>query len=838
MTIKDFFFQKEISIRAYNACTDNAIETIGELKEYFNTYGNFKHLKNCGRKTDSELVGLCLKYFDTENHASNIIDKYSNQNISNELLKLDEKKLNIIEHFIKIKFADLSVRSKNALNKFLDGNVTIKNLERSIFRDNYFTIDEINDIGHKSKPELGFFLKEIKTFVLDLSDNFKEIKIEESYLKDNSDDINFLIEKLNRKQRQIINSHIAILTKELSARSQNAIKFFLDGEPNLVLLKDLVFSKEKFDLTNIRNIGESSNAEMSKYLNEIKNFIKNVYNEEEDIHLDNLEIDFLLKSRFKNIDTTILLENHYSIFGLLNALIDNNYLFSELDTFILKNAFNLYQNSSFSSLEEVGKEINLSGERVRQKRLSLFDKLGPNLQFFKNFNENILLNYGIDKNSHSIIVNKESENFINSVDNTNFSKQFITLVLSVFFEDEFVIIGNKEDTLILKESNARFRHNWQNIYLTKKKISNCFSIEKFIEDIYLRINERIEETYKFNFKSYLARFLQENDPTISDEIFSTCEIIINEEFNLFLSLNDEIVFERNSLKTLPEYALEALEDLGVPSHVNDIDNHVRVLNPTFDKKITNTNLKREFGFVPFGRKSVFGLKKWESDTNTIKGGTIRSIAEEFLLKYNEPRHISEITDYVLTYRPESNKKSIIYNLKMEDNNRFMFFKKSLIGLKSKKYDNAELVLLDETDKTEKKTWDENYQELTNFIKKNNRLPSSINCPLDEIKINRWLKVQRSKINKGILDQEKINQINQIVSNFNLRVNKSAIYRNEGYAKLSRFIKKENRLPSANKNDERQLYSFFYKQRKLFEEGSLDPTEQKKFIDLAKLVQKK
>ena len=838
MTINEIFLKKEISVRAFNTCTDNEIETISELKEYFKTYGSFKHFRNCGRKTDSELVGICLKYFDLESQLINATDKYSYQNISNILSGFDEKKLTLIDNFIEVKLIALSVRSSNAFNRFLSGDTSIKNIEKHIFKDIYFNINKIKEVGPKSIPELGFFLKEIKTFILDLTDSLKEIKIEESFEREKNNNVSFLIEKLNRRQRQIINNHISILTQELSARSHNAIIKFLDAEPNLVLLKEKVFSKLMFDLNSIKNIGESSITEMSKYLNEIKNFIKDVYKKSEGSQLDNLEIEFLLKSRFKNIDTSILLEEHNSIFMLMDGLINNNYLFNEADTYILKNTFNLYKNSSFYRLEDIGNKIDLSGERVRQKRVSLFEKLGSNLQFFKNFDKNILLNYRIDSNSQSVIVNDENENFINSVDNTNFSKQFITLIFSIFLQDEFVIIGNIEDALILKESNARYRHNWQNIYLIKKKIKDNFIIDEFIEDIDSRTNERNEETYKFNFRSYLSRFLKENDFTIVDEIFYTCEKILFEEFNLFLSINEEIVFERNTLKTLPEYALEALEDLGIPSHVDEIDNHVRVLNPTFDKRITNANLKRDFGFVPFGRKSVFGLKKWELENNTIKGGTIRSIAEEFLLKYNVPIHIGEIAEYVLKYRPESNEKSIIYNLKMEDNNRFLFYKKSLIGLKIKKYDDNELELLDEADKVEKKTWDENYQQLINFIEKNNRLPSSMSCPLDEIKINRWLNVQRSKKNRGLLQEDKIDKINQVVSNYNVRVNKTTLFRNEGYEKLAQFIIKEKRLPSANKTDESQLYAFFYKQRKLFEEGALDPEEETKFIDIAKLIQNK
>lgn len=72
----------------------------------------------------------------------------------------------------------------------------------------------------------------------------------------------------------------------------------------------------------------------------------------------------------------------------------------------------------------------------------------------------------------------------------------------------------------------------------------------------------------------------------------------------------------------------------------------------------------------------------------------------------------------------------------------------------------------------------------------------------------------------------------------MRVNKTKLFRNEGYEKLAQFIIKEKRLPSANKTDESQLYAFFYKQRKLFEEGTLNPEEETKFIDIAKLIQNK
>ena len=44
-------------------------------------------------------------------------------------------------------------------------------------KENHFNLNSIGDIGQKSIPELGFFIKDIKTFILNLTDSIKEIEI-------------------------------------------------------------------------------------------------------------------------------------------------------------------------------------------------------------------------------------------------------------------------------------------------------------------------------------------------------------------------------------------------------------------------------------------------------------------------------------------------------------------------------------------------------------------------------------------------------------------------------------------------------------------------------------
>jgi len=838
MTINEIFLKEEISVRAFNTCTDNEIENISELIEYYNTYGSFKHFRNCGKKTDTELISVCLKYFDCKTETENTNDLFSNNNIIELLSKFDERKITIVDNFIITEFLNLSVRSSNALKKFLSGDISIKSIENKIFKDNYFNINRINDIGARSIPEVGFFLKEIKSLIIDISKNNIEKDFESHFVKENTNNINYCIEKLNRSQRQIINNYISILTKQLSVRSKNAISNFLGSEPSLNLLSNSIYSKLMFNTNSIKKIGEVSVPEINSYLNEIKDFILEVYNKSEEDELAFLELKYLLKSQFNNLDLSLYLQDTSSILKLVNVLIERNHLFNSTDTIILKKTLKIYNDSVFIKLEKIGKEIGLSGERVRQKRNSIFEKLSSRLQFFQIFGKNFLSKYYIKNDDDFIIITDETTGFINSVDSTNFSKQFLTFIFNIFYKDNYYIIGNVEDVLILSESKARNRHNWQNIFLVKNDFLHVFDINQLIEDVNFRICERKDDTYKFNFKSYLSRFLKIDDYTSLNRIAPICEKIIFEEFNLFLSLDEEIIFERNTIKTIPEYAYEALESLGKPSHVSDIDKQVKVLYPEFEKTISNANLKREFGFVPFGRQSVFGLKKWENESEKIKGGTIRDIVEDYLLNFKEPQNIKNIADHVLFYRSDTNEKSIYSNLKAEDNNRFLFFKKGFIGLRSQIYNDLKHEFLDDNDIISKKTWEENFEELLVFISNNNKLPLSINCPEEEIKLNRWLNVQRSKINRGILEDKKNKLLTELILNSDLVKRKTSFFKNQQYINLKEFIIKNGRLPSANKDNETKLYTFWYKQRKLYEENSLnieDVITFNKIVDLIKKI---
>ncbi|WP_083777998.1 helicase associated domain-containing protein [Leeuwenhoekiella blandensis] len=576
---------------------------------------------------------------------------------------------------------------------------------------------------------------------------------------------------------------------------------------------------------------------MSDYISTIKKVILEVSQTRDENYLIALKNRFLIQRTFDiPLVPREILESE-SIFQLTDFLFNQNAFFDETQTVIVKRALKLFNNQKELTLDEIAEQVDLSRERVRQIRKIGLESLFNKLLFISNFNDDLFQKYSIDVESMYIEIDTDILNKINQSNNTNFSREFITFILSAYLKDSFSLVGNYEDVLQPKYFNSRNRHNWNNFYLIKKELSLEFDFTSFTNDISKRLSDRIEESYSFNFKSYLSKFLLNNYIDFLELLFPICEKIINEEFEIYLDLEENINFKRNTTRQAHEYAFEALEHLGKPSKVKEIFEKVIELHPNYDTEEVKirVSMKRKNGFVPIGRKSVFGLKKWESELDNFKGGTIRDIAEEYLMQYSVPKHISDITEHVLKYRPKSNQYSILQNLKLDESGLYIFFKGSHIGLTTKKYE-SDFKKISEVQKTDKKTWEERFEMLQNFVLTEKRLPFSNGVPQKEIKLYRWLCVQKSKQNKGKLAKNKLEKLNSLLVKYPSVNGRRRLNSNEKYQELISFVSNNRRLPSANKDGEENLYQFFYKQRKLFDKNELGSKEENKFIEVAKLLQ--
>ena len=172
-----------------------------------------------------------------------------------------------------------------------------------------------------------------------------------------------------------------------------------------------------------------------------------------------------------------------------------------------------------------------------------------------------------------------------------------------------------------------------------------------------------------------------------DEIKDTCETIIFNEFSMVINSDGYLVIERNSKKPLHEYAIEILESKGHVMKIEDISKAINEKHPELEttEQTVRANIQKEKNdFIFIGRTSTYGLRRWEKENESLKGGTIRDIVKEFLDAFNTPKHISEILIYVQKYR-NTNERSVMTNIEVEENNRFQFFEGNYVGLKGKTY---------------------------------------------------------------------------------------------------------------------------------------------------------
>jgi hypothetical protein len=314
-------------------------------------------------------------------------------------------------------------------------------------------------------------------------------------------------------------------------------------------------------------------------------------------------------------------------------------------------------------------------------------ELSSKFEFVKKIDDNLPQKYGIDTTQNFIYIDADLSESINQKNSTDFSQNFTAYLIYVYLSNKFELVGEVEDVLIPKTFKDSDRYNWNNFYLVNKDLVNKFDFDAFAYDIEKRLNDKIDESYTLNFKGYLIDFLNVDNIDLLSMLDRIAEKIINLEFALYIDLDNNIIFKRNTVKQVYEYAYKALEHLGQPSRVDEITNKITKLYPNYeiDDSKTRAAMIRSKGFVPIGRKSVYGLKVWEEELENFRGGTIKDIVLEYLQDKQEPIHVDELFNEVNKYRKGTNVKNIVTNIKLDPQKRFVVFNQGFVGLSWKSY---------------------------------------------------------------------------------------------------------------------------------------------------------
>ncbi len=659
MTIEEIFHSENINVRTLNICKDNDLNHLSEILDFYHTNNSFGKLRNCGQKSNDELIALCNKFND-----------YDNLNIV-QSLRNDKQIVSKIEDLFYSE--DISVRT---LNICIDNDLNdIYKIIEFYYKNSSF--DKLRNCGKKSNGELIALCKKYR--------DYYNLKLGDTLIPKKQ--IVITISNLTRVQKDVINSFIEINANNLSIRSINSLNSFLNGNFKIRNIYEKILIKKNFNFYQIKNVGKKTATELRFFFDSLMEFIEKVLEVENENDLISLRNSYFIEKTFSISSIPIEIIESQSIFKIVEFLIIKDVIFEKKENVIFQKSLKIFYNQSNFTLDEIANLLSLTRERVRQIKKIILENLFKRLRFLKTVDEDLYKKYGIDKNQNIINIDYELNNRINEVNSTNFSIEFNAILIYVYLSDEFELIGELEDILHINKIKSKDRHNWNYFYLVRNQLIIEFDFNNFVDDVNKRINAKIEESYSFYFISYLMNFAKDKDFHFFIKLLPIAEKIINQEFNLILDINDNIEFKRNTIKHVSEYFIEALEKLGVPSKIDDIFKLIENDYPgvTKNHESLRGSLQRSSEIIIFGRSSTYGLKKWEIEKEGIKGGTIKNIISEYLQDKVEPIHILEILNEVHKYRANTSAKNIISNLNLDSSKKFVVFSQSFIGLSGKSY---------------------------------------------------------------------------------------------------------------------------------------------------------
>jgi hypothetical protein len=405
-------------------------------------------------------------------------------------------------------------------------------------------------------------------------------------------------------------------------------------------------------------------------------------------------------------------------FKLIYDTIFSEKIFTEKEKIIIKECFYFeekkHKDDKYTScLKETAKKVNLSSERVRQKRSEL---LGRILDFFyisRLLDDVISEKYKIDYTTDVVLISRDKAKEISNKEDVDFSHTYFELVLSSLLSKTHSIVGIIRYTLF--QHNMYFKNT--SLYNVKKELVEVFKFNELIKNVTLRYKTAIPRDEVYELESFLASFFKTGvSEELKQRIYSVVKVILENDYNIKVDLeNKKIIIKRTTKETLVEVVYKILKEHARPMKIKELYEEMKKYRDKVSlDSIRSTVITNKDIFVSFNRNSTYAIKEI-IDGEKIKSGTIRSIAIEFLERFDTPQTIDDVVAYVQKYRNAS-RSSIMSNIKLDSSHIFIFYKNKTMGLSSKPYYKPNDPNLIPT------RWERNYDMLVEFVEKYGRFP--------------------------------------------------------------------------------------------------------------------
>lgn len=339
------------------------------------------------------------------------------------------------------------------------------------------------------------------------------------------------------------------------------------------------------------------------------------------------------------------------------------------------------------SLHEIAEKYRYGVEVLRQFKKSLKTKPYANFHFIDKLVPFINPKSAlfIDKSTPFVFVDDALASKVSKDENIFVSKQFLAFLMYQVNKNNFYLLF-EDDSPRTKKENFKNEVYYVNKKFKANYLLNCKKIDK---QKLFKISGRVLQL--LSGKARMADVPVNLDKIakekLNEDYLQLLKIILKEGYGLEVNGN-VVILKRNAILLVHEYIELILKKASRIMHMDEIEKQFKKEYPDvpFNPDSIRTNIcVNDKIFFSMGKTGMYGLRIWEKTDKSIKGGTIREIVEEYLMKHQKPVHIKEIFKYVSKYR-KTNQTSVHNNLMMmRKENIFTFYWGGFVGLTCKNY---------------------------------------------------------------------------------------------------------------------------------------------------------
>ncbi|GEM_PF-2814131 len=346
----------------------------------------------------------------------------------------------------------------------------------------------------------------------------------------------------------------------------------------------------------------------------------------------------------------------FRLFHLIDAVLfaDPTEIRLKHDFKVLQLAFQTYDNKQNLSKDEMGSQVERTGEWTRIKQVEIDKHFNRIFAFIQDIPRADNLQETEWAKLDFIHPSKQYCAKVNEFNSTDFSQKFITRIMGVLLRDSHFHLGNNT------------YENWSNAYLISNRLKS-FNFYAFIKELQKTLgpNNPIRKSDRtWTFKDIIAKFGKSVDTKIHDEIIECCINLVDIEFEYIMVDEKGVIIPRNSKKTIPEYLEETFDKLGYDprGHTReDIFDYLVENYPEQEWNISSvsSNLGVASGtFRSLGKTNAFVLNSWIDEGADIILGNIPEVAAEILSREPLPLSLYDLTEKMSKYRRNVDMKSV------------------------------------------------------------------------------------------------------------------------------------------------------------------------------------